>query len=219
MVKNKQFFSSEWYQDGFQKCTMYIFRFQMSNSSVDYWKNADEMYKQLPHTFLCRCQSVLQTVRERMSVSGSHKTLSIYFKYCFRDYFLKLFKDFLKLSDYWGQKNRIIRIHIVMPFLCRHHLCLALKHYRLTTVIFFSQKLKSRIVDRALLGIISGMDVSGTSVILGLASLNEPLPGKTSCCILLLPSAVSSIKSIRLFCNFGYSTGSNSISWLLEIVH
>lgn len=77
---------------------------------------------------------------------------------------------------------------------------------------FFSQKLKSRIVDRALLGIISGMDVSGTSVILGLASLNEPLPGKTSCCILLLPSTVSSIKSIRLFCNFGYSTGSNSIS-------
>lgn len=84
---------------------------------------------------------------------------------------------------------------------------------------FFSQKLKSKIVDRALLGIISGMDVSGMSVILGLASLNEPLPGKTSCCTLLLLSAFFSIKSIILFCNFGYSTGSKSISCRLERVH
>lgn len=106
-----------------------------------------------------------------------------------------------------------------MPFLCWHHLFLAVNHYKLTTVIFFSQKLKSRIVDRALLGIISGMDVSGMSVILGLASLNEPLPGKTSCCTLLLLSTFFSIKSIIPFCDFGYSTGSKSISCLLERVH
>jgi len=61
---------------------------------------------------------------------------------------------------------------------------------------FFSQKLKFKTVDRAPLGIISGMDVSDKSVILGLASLNEPLPGKRSCCVLSLPSTVSSIKSL-----------------------